>query len=153
MHKDCPEKGTASSKPACCNCQQAEGESARPANYRGCRHAKEMLRIKKAQATPKATGRVFSYDFTKPVLFLRNGAVGKKVVNLNTLGGRGRSEEFLADRNQTPEGNRSVSSGSQCKQSPLDNTFRVVSAVQPIMTELSDAVSEEDKILIRSKGF
>jgi hypothetical protein len=36
-HKDCPEKENASSTPACCNCQLADGEKAHPANYRGCK--------------------------------------------------------------------------------------------------------------------
>jgi hypothetical protein len=64
LHKDCPEKGNASSTPACCNCQLAEGEKAHPANYRGCKHAKEEMR-KKPQGTPKPTrGRVF---FSNPV--------------------------------------------------------------------------------------
>jgi hypothetical protein len=37
---------------------------------------------------------------------------------------------------------RSVSSGSNCKQPPLDNILRVVTVVQQIMTEFSGAVSE-----------
>jgi hypothetical protein len=67
MHSDCQEKGNASSTPVCCNCQLAEGETAHPANYRGCRHAKETMRKKKPQETFKGTtGRVFSSTFTKP---------------------------------------------------------------------------------------
>jgi hypothetical protein len=46
MHRDCPEKENASSTPACCNCQLA-GEKAHPANYCGCRHAREELQKKK----------------------------------------------------------------------------------------------------------
>jgi hypothetical protein len=49
MHRDCPEKEKATSTPVCCNCQLAEGEKAHPANYRGCRHAKEELQKKKPQ--------------------------------------------------------------------------------------------------------
>jgi hypothetical protein len=48
MHKDCPEKENASSTPACCNCQLPEGETAHPANYHGCRHAKEEMRKEEA---------------------------------------------------------------------------------------------------------
>jgi hypothetical protein len=44
LHRDCPEKENASSTPACCNCQLVEGETEHPANYRGCRHAKEEMR-------------------------------------------------------------------------------------------------------------
>jgi hypothetical protein len=41
LHKDCPEEGNTASTPTCCNCQLAEGKTAHPANYQGCRHAKE----------------------------------------------------------------------------------------------------------------
>jgi hypothetical protein len=47
------------------HCQFAEGEKAHPANYRGCRHAKEELQKRKSQRTPKTTtGRVFSLNLT-----------------------------------------------------------------------------------------
>jgi hypothetical protein len=38
-----------------------EGEAAHPANYRGCKHAKEeLLKKRKSQGPPKPAGRVFS---------------------------------------------------------------------------------------------
>jgi hypothetical protein len=53
--------------PECCNCRLAEGEKVHPANYRGCRHAKEELQKRKSQRTPKTTtGRVFSSNLTTP---------------------------------------------------------------------------------------
>jgi hypothetical protein len=55
LHKECPEKGNTSSAPACCNCRLAKGEKPHPANYRGCRHAKEELQKKKSQRAPKTT--------------------------------------------------------------------------------------------------
>jgi hypothetical protein len=65
LHKDCPEKGNTASTPTCCNCRLAEGEKSHPANYHGCKHAKEELRKKKPQGTPKTTsGGMFS---SKPV--------------------------------------------------------------------------------------
>jgi hypothetical protein len=65
LHKDCPEKGNASSTPASCNCQLTEGEKAHPANYRGCRYSEEEMR-KKLQGTPKKkTGKVFSFNLIK----------------------------------------------------------------------------------------
>jgi hypothetical protein len=64
-----PKKGNASSTPACYNCQLADGEKAHPANYRGWKHAKEEMRKKKPQGTPKPTaGRVFSSNSVKPNL-------------------------------------------------------------------------------------
>jgi hypothetical protein len=53
LHKECPEKGNPASIPACCNCRLAEREKDHPANYRGCKHAKEELQKRKAQRTPK----------------------------------------------------------------------------------------------------
>jgi hypothetical protein len=47
LHKECPEKENTSSTPVCCNCQLVEGEKPHPANYRGCRHAKEEMQKKK----------------------------------------------------------------------------------------------------------
>jgi hypothetical protein len=73
LHRDCPEKENASSTPACCNCQLAEGEKAHPAYYRGCNHAKEEMRKTKPQGTPKpTTGRVFTTKFINPQCFLRS---------------------------------------------------------------------------------
>jgi hypothetical protein len=68
MHRDCPEKENASSTPVCCNCQLAEVEKAHPANYRGCRHAKEELQKKLQGKSMNTTGRVFSSTFIKPQL-------------------------------------------------------------------------------------
>jgi hypothetical protein len=67
LHKDCPEKGNAESKPTYCNCKLGDGEEPHPSNYRGCRHAKEELQMRRAQIAPKpATGRVFSSKYTTP---------------------------------------------------------------------------------------
>jgi hypothetical protein len=67
LHKEHPEKENAASTPACCNYHLAEGEKVHPANYRGCRHAKEELQKRKSQRTPKTTtGRVFSSNLTTP---------------------------------------------------------------------------------------
>jgi hypothetical protein len=69
LHKDCPEKDNVTSTPACCNCQLAEGEKPHPANYRGCKLAKEEMRKRKPQGAPKPTsGRVFSSNPVKPTL-------------------------------------------------------------------------------------
>jgi hypothetical protein len=47
LHKECPEKENAASAPECCNCKLLEGEQPHPANYRGCRHAREELEKRK----------------------------------------------------------------------------------------------------------
>ncbi|XP_033608728.1 uncharacterized protein LOC111867859 isoform X1 [Cryptotermes secundus] len=67
LHKECPEKQNAASTPACCNCELKEGEKPHPANYRGCRHAREELQRRKSQRAPKTTtGRVFSSNIVSP---------------------------------------------------------------------------------------
>jgi hypothetical protein len=67
LHKECLERENAASTPACCNCSLLEGENPYPANYRGCRYAKEELQKKNTQRAPKATtGRVFSSNRTSP---------------------------------------------------------------------------------------
>jgi phage terminase large subunit-like protein len=67
LHKECPEKGNTSSTPTCCNCRLAEGQTPHPANYRGCRHAKEEMQKDKSQRAPRTTtGRVFSSNLTAP---------------------------------------------------------------------------------------
>jgi hypothetical protein len=49
--------------------QLAKGETAHPANYRGCRHVKEGLGKRKSQRTPRTTtGRVFCSNFTTPTV-------------------------------------------------------------------------------------
>lgn len=79
LHKECPEKENASSTPACCNCKLAEGEKAHPANYRGCRHAKEELQKKKTQRTTKTTtARVFSSNITTPGVSFAAALRGRK---------------------------------------------------------------------------
>jgi hypothetical protein len=78
LHKDCPEKGGASLQPVCCNCELAEGESAHPANYRGCSHAREVLRVKKSRSAPKTAARVFSSNFTTPALSFAAALRGEK---------------------------------------------------------------------------
>ncbi|XP_033611609.1 uncharacterized protein LOC117283140 [Cryptotermes secundus] len=56
--------------PTCCNCQLAEGDKPHPANYWGCRHAREELQKRKAKRTPKTATEVFSSNFTPGVSFM-----------------------------------------------------------------------------------
>jgi hypothetical protein len=67
-HNECPEKENQKSSPNCCNCKLAVGERPHPANYRGCKLAKEeMLRRKNPQTAPtNTTGRNFTPKYTNP---------------------------------------------------------------------------------------
>jgi hypothetical protein len=66
LHKECPEENAAST-PTYCNCKLLEEEKPHPANYQGCRHAREELQKRKSQKTPRTTtGRVFSSNTITP---------------------------------------------------------------------------------------
>jgi hypothetical protein len=173
LHKECPEKGNAASTPACCNCQLVEGETAHPANYRGCRHAKEELRRKKQpQGTPKhTTGRVFSSTLTKANVSFAAALRGQtdqqrqqeepasRPVTQRThkeAAPRGQTEqrthrEKAETGPETPKPRRNETGQSvpatSVNSEPLDNMCRVITVVQQIMTELKGAVSEREKIL------
>jgi hypothetical protein len=140
LHKECPEKDNAASTPASSNCQLAEGEKPHPANYRGCRLAKEELQ-KKSQRTPKATkGRVFSSSYTTPgVSFAaaRRGSTQQQQPQALQVS--------MSER--TPTKKQSVSAPAQLHQSgqsvraqntssqPLDSMLQVVTVVQQITTD------------------
>jgi hypothetical protein len=158
LHKECPEKDNAASTPACCNCQLAEGEKPHPANYRGCRHAREELQRRKAQRAPKtATGRVFS-NLTTPGVSFAAALRGSAAQQQQQPQAR---QSPVADppagvNLSTPASGRPQNAGQSVRaptvsSQPLDNMLRVVTAVQQIMTEFNGAVSEEDKIVAITK--
>jgi hypothetical protein len=72
LHKDCLEKGNASSTPTCCNCQLTEGEAAYPFNYHGCRHAKE-----ESPGNTQKYNRVFSSKLVKSKLSFATALQGQ----------------------------------------------------------------------------
>jgi hypothetical protein len=147
LHKDCPEKRNASSQPACCNCELVEGKSVHPANYRGCSHAREVLRVKKSQATLKTAARVFTSNFATPALSFAAALRGEKST---TPPIQQAAERPAKSQPTTPRPQQETGQSVQAPNVsglPLDNMVRVVSAVQQIITELSGAVSEESKIL------
>jgi hypothetical protein len=136
LNKECSEKGNASSTPACCNCQLAEREKAHPSNYRGCKHAKEML-ILKSQRTPTASKLI------TPGVF--RGGSRKQQQRPHplqvTMAGPATMEPWAAASSQQEQ---QVSGPSvlvpNVNSLPLNSTLREVT-VQPIMTEFNGAVS------------
>jgi hypothetical protein len=157
LHKECPEQGNAASTPACCNCQLAEGEKAHPANYRGCRHAKEELQKRKTQRTPKTTtGRVFSSKVTTPGVSFAAALRGRNEQQQRPLNQDQVAGPSTKDRPSLPAAVPQQKSGQSVEarnvnSEPLDNMLRVVTVVQQIMTELNGAVSEEAKIVAITK--
>jgi hypothetical protein len=160
LHKECPEKENATSKPACCNCKLGEGEEPHPSNYRGCSHAREELRKKKLQRAPKPpTGRVFSSRTTSPgVSFaaaLRANTQQQQAPHLVPQASKSKVAEMGTPApvmvNQQQKESGQSAQASNVSSASLNNMFRVATAVQQIMTELNGAVSEEDKIVAITK--
>jgi hypothetical protein len=144
LHKDCPEKGNTSSTPGCCNCQLAEGEKPHPANYRGCKRAKEEMRKKHPQGTPKPTpGRVFSSNIVKPHLSSAEALRGQaqkqphQEVAVNTT--------TTTTKEQTP--GQSVQAQAPTVSSEPTAIYTAITVALQIMAELKDAASEEAKFL------
>jgi hypothetical protein len=127
LHRDCPEKGNASSKPACCNCQLDKGESAHPTNYLGWNLAKKVLQKKKSQATPRITGRVFSSNFTMAMLCLAEvlqGKTGKSRTSTHQEAAEGLRDSQPTRSEYQHETGQSVPA-TDISSLPLDNMFRV----------------------------
>jgi hypothetical protein len=123
-----------------------------PSNYRGCSHAREEVRRRKAQRTPKnTTGRVFSSNYTTPgisfLVALRNNAEQQQQPHPHRVSVAGpaavEKRSVLAPVRQNDAG-QSVPV-TDVKSQPLDNMLRVVTVVQQIMAEFNGAVSKEDK--------
>jgi hypothetical protein len=152
--RKCSEKGNAASTPACCNCKLAEGKKPHPSNYRGCSHAKEKARRKRSQIQKKTTsGMVFSSNYTTPGLSFA-AAVRKTAEKTQqppsrqpAVAGRSTREQLEPSGPSKQQGTGQAVQASSANGSHLNNMFRVVTVVQQIRTEFSDAVSEEDKIL------
>jgi hypothetical protein len=114
LHKECPQKGNSSSTPACCNSQLAEGEKAHRTNYWGCRHAKELQKRKAQRTSKPTTGRVFSFTLTVPGVSFAAALRGKREDQRPQALQVPAAAEFPGCR--ATASNRSVSSGSKCKQ-------------------------------------
>jgi hypothetical protein len=128
----------------------AQGEKAHPANYRGCKHAKEEMLKRKPQTTPKPTaGRIFSSNPVKPHLLFAAALRGH--------GSQPLHEEAPASSNSEPAAtNPTVQKIGQSVQALTVNNdsldmFRAFSVVEQIMKELKDAASEEDKFVALAK--
>jgi hypothetical protein len=151
MRKDGPEREKAASTPECCNCKLLEGEKPHPANYRGCRHAKEELQKSKLRRAPKtSTGRMFTSILTTPgvsfVAALRGSAAQQQqpqacqVTVADPPVGKNLSNPASVHK-KSGQSVRPTTVSSQ----PLNNMLRVVTVVQQFMTDFNDAVSEEEK--------
>jgi hypothetical protein len=140
----------------------AEGENLHPANYRGCRHAKEEVQKKKSQRTLRTTykGRMLSSNFTTPGVYFTVGLRGRTeeqqqpethqvaVEGPSTM--EPRVPEALPQHEKQTTG-QSVRAAN-VKSLPLDKMLNVaVMVVQLTITEFNGAVLEKAKIVAITK--
>jgi hypothetical protein len=135
----------------------AEGGKPNPANYHGCRHAKEEMQKKKSQRAPRATtGKVFSSNLTTPGISFAAALRGKTgAAASDTSGSSDRSCHNgthgscdLTQHEQQTTG-QSVRTPNVNRLS-LDKMLKVV--VQQIMAESNVAVLEKAKIVAINKN-
>jgi hypothetical protein len=126
----------------------AEGETAHPANYSGCKRAKEEMRKKKPQGTPKnTTGSVFAAKVINPSASFAaklRGHTDQKT-NKEENGSASKWDSIPPNTKQQQTG-QSVQAPS-VNSEPEDNMIRVVTVVRQIMREIKGAVSEKAKIM------
>jgi hypothetical protein len=161
QQKECPEKGNTSFIPTCCNWRLVEGEKSNPANYRGCRHAKEEMQKNKSQRTPRtATGSMFSSNLATPgmsfaaALRRRTEQQQQPQTYQVTVAGPATLEP------RVPASLPQYEQQTTCQlfrapnvnNLPLEKMLKVaVFIVQQIMTEFNAAVLEEAKIVAITK--
>jgi hypothetical protein len=132
-----------------------EGEKAHPANYRGCRHAKEELQKRKLQRTPKTTtGKVFSSNLTTPGISFAAALRGSTAQQQRPQARRiPVADPFSAGNANVPSPEQQQETGQLVRAAILNSEYldrmvRVVTAVQQIMTGFIHAVSDKDKIVV-----
>jgi hypothetical protein len=158
LHKECPEKDNAASTPACCNWKLLEGENPHPANYRGCRHTKEKLQKKTAQRAPKpTTGRVFSATRTTPGVSFASALRGSTQQVQQQQERQVLPAARLAEKQSVPAPTQHSHSGQSVPAPTVNsqslNMVRVITVMQLIMTELSGAAWEDNKLVAITKLF
>jgi hypothetical protein len=127
----------------------AEGEKPHPANYRGCRQAKEDLQKLKLQGTPKPTPkRVFSSTTTMPGVSFAAAVRGSEAQHhTRQVPAAEPAAEVKTTRTPAPHQKPGQSVPAPTVKSLPLVMVRVVTRVQQ-MTELSGAVSEEKTVAI-----
>jgi predicted adenine nucleotide alpha hydrolase (AANH) superfamily ATPase len=134
----------------------AEEEKAHPANYRGCRYAKEEMHKRKSQRTPKTTTRrVFSSNLTTPgvsfVVALQGSIEQQQWPHTCQVAVAG--PVTMEPRVPAPLHQYKQQAIGQSVEAPnvyslpLEYMLRILTAVQQFMTEFNVAVSEGEKIV------
>jgi hypothetical protein len=138
------EKANDTSAPVCCNCKLEDGEKPQPST----RSAKKV-----AKNTKTTTGRVFSCNYTTPVLSfavaLRNHEEQRQLPHpvAAPTAAQNPSAPAPVQQQETDQ----LVRAPNVNRLTLDNMFSVVSVVQQIMRVFNDAVPEEAKIVVITK--
>jgi hypothetical protein len=150
-HRECPEKENTQSIPSCCNCKLGDGESPHQTNYRGCSYAKEELQRRKNQrmSNQGSSGRTFFSKYTTPQRYFGSAllnSVESKQPSENQKESAGPQKKQVANKAS------SQSIKEEIVNSNAMDMFVAFTMVQQIMTGLSSAASEEEKVSIITKA-
>jgi hypothetical protein len=131
---------------SCCNCTLVKGEKRDPASYRGCSHAKGELQRRRAQRLPKESfGRTFFSKVTSPEQTytdaLRQDTQHQQHQAPQT------DEKMLAHVQQHLPQQEFQKTGLSVQAPSSSNSDTLATVVPQIMTELSVAVPEEDRMV------
>jgi hypothetical protein len=149
VHRECPEKTNTESTLSCCNCTLVEGEKPHPASYRGCSHEKGEQQRRRAQRAPKGfSGRTFFSKFTSSeqsyAAASRQDTQQQQPQARRQTGKRAAHRSAASPLQDIQKTGLSVRAPSSSDYDKL----KVSTVVRQIMKELSEAVSEEDKVMI-----
>jgi hypothetical protein len=143
VHRECSEKTNTESRPRCCNCTILEGENPHPASYRGCSHANGELQRRRAQQAPKGpSGRAFFSKFTSPQ---QSYAAALRQDKQHQIPQTTQTEQQYLPQKECQKIDLSVQAPSS------SNNDSVATVVHQIMTKLTKAVSEEDRVMVITK--
>jgi hypothetical protein len=149
LHKERPEKANEESTPRC-NCTLVEGEKTHPASYRVCSHAEGEQQRRNAQRVPKGfSGRRLFAKFTSAeqsyaAAFLQKAQQQQPQAPQTN----GRSVQYLVQQHLAQVEFQKTGLSVQSPSSSHNDKLKVATVVRQIMKELSEAVSEEEKVMI-----
>jgi hypothetical protein len=147
LHREFPENKNTKSTPSCCNCTLVEGEKSYPASYRWCSHAKGEVQRRKVQRAPKGpSGRKFFFKFTSPE---QSYVDALRQDNQNQQQNAPQTEEKSIRHpvQQYMPQQKFQQTGLSVQAHSSSNNTTVDIVVHRIMTELSEAVSDKDRIM------
>jgi hypothetical protein len=129
-----------------------DGESPHPTNYRGCSYAKEELQRRKNQriSNQGSSGRTFFSKYTTPERSFASAvrsSVEPKQPSENQKESTGLQKKQVASKASDESVKEEI-----VNSNAMDDMFVAFTMVQQIMTGLSSAASEEERVSIMTKS-